>query len=148
MYAPTEVYFPFGQPAILDCHFRSNPPLTNLRWDKDGFLYDPYNVQGVFFRRNGSLFFNKVVDDHAGRYTCTPYNALGTAGPSPIINVIVQRPPAFRIRPKSIYVTKLGETVEMHCVAVDTGNAFLSAPVDWIRVRGIKVKIFNKKKFI
>lgn len=45
IYAPQEVYLPYGQPAILDCHFRSNPPLTNLRWEKDGFLFDPYNVQ-------------------------------------------------------------------------------------------------------
>lgn len=45
IYAPPEVYLPFGQQAILDCHFRANPPLTNLRWEKDGFLFDPYNVQ-------------------------------------------------------------------------------------------------------
>lgn len=45
MYAPPEVYLPFGKPAILDCHFRANPPLKNLRWEKDGFLFDPYNVQ-------------------------------------------------------------------------------------------------------
>lgn len=45
MYAPPDVYLPFGKPAILDCHFRANPPLKNLRWEKDGFLFDPYNVQ-------------------------------------------------------------------------------------------------------
>lgn len=49
IYAPSEVYLPYGQPAILDCHFRSNPPLTNLRWEKDGFLFDPYNVQVYAF---------------------------------------------------------------------------------------------------
>nr|CAD7574650.1 unnamed protein product [Timema californicum] len=57
--APREVYLPFGKPGVLDCNFRANPPLTNLRWDKNGFLYDPYNVQGVFYSRNGSLFFSK-----------------------------------------------------------------------------------------
>lgn len=45
IYAPTEIFLPYGRPATLDCHFRSNPPLTNLRWEKDGFLFDPYNVQ-------------------------------------------------------------------------------------------------------
>lgn len=45
VYAPKEIYLPYGRPAVLDCHFRSNPPLTNLRWEKDGFLFDPYNVQ-------------------------------------------------------------------------------------------------------
>ena len=45
LYTPKEIYLPYGVPALLDCHFRSNPPLTNLRWEKDGFLFDPYNVQ-------------------------------------------------------------------------------------------------------
>lgn len=31
-----EAFFAFGQQAILDCHFRSNPPLIRLRWEKDG----------------------------------------------------------------------------------------------------------------
>lgn len=52
MYAPPEVYLPFGKPAILDCHFRANPPLKNLRWEKDGFLFDPYNVQVVSSSQN------------------------------------------------------------------------------------------------
>lgn len=60
MYSPREMQLPFGRSATLDCHFRANPPLTSLRWEKDGFLFDPYNVQGVFYRRNGSLFFSKV----------------------------------------------------------------------------------------
>ena len=44
IYAPPEVYLPYGQPAVLDCHFRANPPLKNLRWEKDGLLFDSYNV--------------------------------------------------------------------------------------------------------
>lgn len=135
IYAPKEVYFPFGAPAILDCHFRANPPLTHLRWEKDGFLFDPYNVQGVFYKRNGSLYFTKVNDNHAGRYTCTPYNTLGTEGSSPIIKVMVQRPPSFRIKPKQIYFTKLGETVHLHCSAMDPTNEHFIAPTEWLRVR-------------
>lgn len=60
VYAPKERHLPFGKPASLDCHFSANPPLTNLRWEKDGFLFDPYNVPGVFYSRNGSLLFNQV----------------------------------------------------------------------------------------
>lgn len=88
IYAPREVFLPYGKHAILDCHFRANPPLTNLRWEKDGFLFDPYNVQGVFYRRNGSLYFSKVDESHAGSYSCTPYNDLGTEGSSTPINVV------------------------------------------------------------
>lgn len=58
----SEVYLPYGRSGILDCHFLSNPPLTNIRWEKDGFLFDPYNVPGVFYRKNGSLYFTKVLE--------------------------------------------------------------------------------------
>ena len=119
IYAPREVYLPYGKPALLDCHFRANPPLTNLRWEKDGFLFDPYNVQGVFYRRNGSLYFSKVDETHSGSYTCTPYNKLGTDGPSPSITVVVQRPPVFTVTPQHLYIRKLGENLEIPCDARD-----------------------------
>ncbi|XP_011702130.1 PREDICTED: protein turtle isoform X2 [Wasmannia auropunctata] len=123
IYAPREVYLPYGKPALLDCHFRANPPLTNLRWEKDGFLFDPYNVQGVFYRRNGSLYFSKVDETHSGSYSCTPYNELGTAGPSPSISVIVQRPPMFTVTPQHLYMRKLGESLEIPCDARNGDNA-------------------------
>ncbi|EAT33261.1 AAEL014457-PA, partial [Aedes aegypti] len=135
IFAPKEVYLPFGQPAVLDCHFRSNPPLTNLRWEKDGFLFDPYNVQGVFYKRNGSIYFEKVDDSHAGRYSCTPYNDLGTDGSSPMINVIVQKPPQFILKPKILYVTKIGGTVEMHCDARDQDGSH-TPQISWIKRDG------------
>lgn len=119
VFAPPEIHLPYGRPAILDCNYRANPPLTNLRWDKDGFLFDPYNIQGVFYRRNGSLFISKVDDTHNGVYTCTPYNDLGTAGPSTNMHVIVQKPPIFVKTPHNLYLRKLGETVEMTCDARD-----------------------------
>ncbi|CAK1549311.1 unnamed protein product [Leptosia nina] len=70
VYSPKERYLGYGQPASLDCHFSANPPLTNLRWEKDGFLFDPYNVPGVFYSRNGSLLFNKALLDPALGYDC------------------------------------------------------------------------------
>lgn len=75
--------------------------------------------QGVFYRRNGSIFFNAVDESHAGRYSCTPYNDLGTEGPSPLIRVFVQRPPIFTLKPKPIYVHKLGDTATFQCDATD-----------------------------
>jgi len=133
IYAPPEVYLPYGQPAVLDCHFRANPPLKNLRWEKDGLLFDSYNVPGVFYKMNGSLFFAKVDENHAGSYTCTPYNDLGTDGPSPVISVIVLRPPIFSVTPKAIYIQKLGEAAELPCEAIDRdGNNRPS--IVWSRV--------------
>ncbi|KAK2581280.1 hypothetical protein KPH14_008070 [Odynerus spinipes] len=132
IYAPKEVYFSYGKSALLDCHFRANPPLTNLRWEKDGFLFDPYNVQGVFYRRNGSLYFSKVDETHSGSYSCTPYNDLGTEGPSPAINVVVQRPPVFTVTPQHLYTRKLGESLEIPCDARD-GDQSQRPKIAWYK---------------
>lgn len=109
----------FNHQALLlnNNHFYlcSNPPLTNLRWDKDGFLFDPYNVKDVFYKRNGSLFFSEVDDLHAGKYSCTPFNELGSEGPSTSINVFVQHPPEFTLKPKTVSIQKLGDNVTLHC---------------------------------
>lgn len=168
IYAPREVYLPYGKPALLDCHFRANPPLTNLRWEKDGFLFDPYNVQGVFYRRNGSLYFSKVDETHSGSYTCTPYNELGTEGPSPSITVasdqlffmpldyisfrsltrrnkfeqIVQRPPVFTVTPQHLYIRKLGENLEIPCDAKD-GDQSHRPSIVWY-----KVNLFFRLNFL
>ncbi|XP_015108943.1 protein borderless isoform X1 [Diachasma alloeum] len=135
IYAPREVFLPYGKSALLDCHFRANPPLTNLRWEKDGFLFDPYNVPGVFYRRNGSLYFSKVDETHSGSYSCTPYNELGTEGPSPSISVIVQRPPVFTVTPQRLYMRKLGESLEIPCDARD-GDQSQRPTIVWFKKDG------------
>lgn len=141
MYAPKEVYFSYGEPAILDCHFRSNPPLKHLRWEKDGYLFDPYNVQGVFYKRNGSLFFKQVDENHAGIYTCTPFNDLGTDGPSTGIRVIVQRPPVFQITPNNLYLRKMGEDIEMPCDASD-GDGSHKPAISWKKVQKGQIFVY------
>ncbi|KAL0267467.1 UNVERIFIED_CONTAM: hypothetical protein PYX00_009725 [Menopon gallinae] len=133
--SPKEVYLPYGRPALLDCQFRANPPLTKLRWEKDGFLFDPFNVQGVFYRRNGSLYFSKVDKNHEGRYTCTPFNELGTEGPSPVMNVIVQKSPVFSVIPHNLYLRKKGATVEMACDAFDVDGKY-KPTIIWFKKDG------------
>lgn len=101
-------------------------------------VLDCYNLcmtilQGVFYKMNGSLYFTKVDESHAGSYTCTPFNDLGTDGPSPVINVIVLRPPIFTVTPKAIYIQKLGETVELPCQAIDRDGTN-HPTIDWKRV--------------
>ncbi|CAG2065687.1 unnamed protein product, partial [Timema podura] len=76
-------------------------------------------LNGVFYSRNGSLFFSKVEEIHSGHYTCTPFNDLGTEGPSAAMTVIVQKAPVFTITPNNLYLKKLGDTLEMPCDAVD-----------------------------
>ncbi|XP_049696319.2 protein borderless [Helicoverpa armigera] len=138
VYAPKERYLPYGKPASLDCHFSANPPLTNLRWEKDGFLFDPYNVPGVFYSRNGSLLFNQVDESHEGEYSCTPYNALGSEGASPGVRVRVQRPPALGARPQPLYVARLGATLTLPCAAA-ARNHHDRPLVRWARKDGAEL---------
>lgn len=84
-------------------------------------------------------------ETHAGRYSCTPYNALGTEGPSSLIQVIVQRPPIFTLKPKPIYVNKLGDTVVMHCDATDPDGTN-HAVVQWRRKDGLQLP-FSRVSF-
>ena len=72
-------------------------------------------------------------ESHSGHYTCTPGNDLGTEGPSPPINVIVQRPPMFTVVPHNLYLRKPGETIELPCDAVD-GDDNHKPKIAWLRV--------------
>ncbi|XP_039751277.1 protein borderless-like [Pararge aegeria] len=135
LHSPAERLLAHGKAASLDCHFSANPPLTNLRWEKDGFLFDPYNVPGVFYSRNGSLLFNRVDESHAGVYACTPYNALGSAGASGGVRVRVLRPPALAAAPQPLYLARVGGAVTLPCEARAPPDAPAPA-VRWARADG------------
>ncbi|XP_050346997.1 protein borderless [Nymphalis io] len=135
VYSPKERFLPYGKSASLDCHFSANPPLTNLRWEKDGFLFDPYNVLDVFYSRNGSLLFNRVDESHEGLYSCTPYNSLGSEGSSAGVRVRVQRPPALAARPQPLYLVRLGATVNLPCT-VATEPYYALPSIRWAKKDG------------
>ncbi|CAH2075807.1 unnamed protein product, partial [Iphiclides podalirius] len=142
VYSPKERFLPFGKPASLDCHFSANPPLTNLRWEKDGFLFDPYNVPGVFYSMNGSLLFNRVDESHEGVYSCTPYNALGSEGASAGVRVRVQKAPALLVRPQPLYVARLGAALTLPCAASHAPHGPRPAPaLRWTRKDGSELPI-------
>lgn len=79
----------------------------------------------------------QVDESHAGVYTCTPHNELGSAGASEPMKVLVQRPPVFTLRPASLYVRRVGDGVDMACAAAEEGNPEESRPptITWIRVK-------------
>jgi hypothetical protein len=58
-----------------------------------------------------------VRKEHGGKYTCTPFNDLGTEGPSTPMDVIVQHPPKLITVPKVVYFRNLGDNVTMPCEA-------------------------------
>lgn len=84
------------------------------------------------------------MDDlHGGRYACTPYNELGTEGPSTIITVFVQHPPEFTLKPKSVYIRKLADSVTMHCSARDLLTDDDRSLITWTRKDGIPLPLYR-----
>ncbi|XP_024943849.1 protein turtle [Cephus cinctus] len=116
-FTPTVQYLPFRLGGVVQCYIKANPPLQYVTWTKDKRLLEPYQTKDIVIMNNGSLLFTRVNENHQGRYTCTPYNAQGTQGSSAPMEVLVRNPPVFILEPNVSYQRKVGETVEMHCVA-------------------------------
>ncbi|XP_058980772.1 protein turtle isoform X2 [Musca domestica] len=118
-FTPTVQYLPFGLAGVVQCYIKSNPQLQYVTWTKDNRLLEPYQVKDVVVMANGSLLFTHVSEKHQGRYTCQPYNSEGSQGASGTMEVLVRKPPTFTVEPESLYQRKVGDSVEMHCDAVE-----------------------------
>ncbi|KAF2894818.1 hypothetical protein ILUMI_11357 [Ignelater luminosus] len=118
-FTPTVQYLPFRLAGVVQCYIKANPPLQYVTWTKDKRLLEPYQTKDIVIMNNGSLLFTRVNQNHQGRYTCTPYNAQGTQGSSGPMEVLVRKPPVFTVEPEAMYQRKVGETVEMHCDALE-----------------------------
>ena len=72
----------------------------------------------IIFQLKRKLFFVfQVTQDHQGGYQCTPYNSVGTAGVSGVMEVYVREPPVFTNRPKPIYQRRVGDDIIIPCEA-------------------------------
>lgn len=79
----------------------------------------------------GSLVIALGNEDALGEYSCTPYNSLGTAGPSPVTRVLLKAPPAFLERPQEEYFQEVGRELLIPCSA--QGDP--PPTVSWAKVR-------------
>ncbi|XP_017075351.2 protein turtle isoform X2 [Drosophila eugracilis] len=118
-FTPTVQYLPFRLAGVVQCYIKSSPQLQYVTWTKDKRLLEPYQMKDIVVMANGSLLFTRVNEEHQGQYSCTPYNAQGTAGASGIMDVLVRKPPAFTVEPETLYQRKVGDSVEMHCDALE-----------------------------
>lgn len=89
------------------------------------------------------MIYNGKHNTKTLSFSCTPYNTLGTEGPSPIIKVIIQHPPEFTLKPKSVYIQKLGDSVTMHCSAKDKHTDDDRSLISWTRKDGVPMP-FNR----
>ena len=86
-----------GMPARLDCPADANPPVTDVRWTKNGRPLDASSLPDhgswpwrLKVTERGALLFRSVSPDDAGRYSCTPYSQLGEGRPSVPVQLIVK----------------------------------------------------------
>lgn len=91
---PPETPLPIGMRGVIRCPVRANPPLLFVTWTKDGQALQLDKFPGWSLGPEGSLVIALGNEDALGEYSCTPYNSLGTAGPSPVTRVLLKIWPA------------------------------------------------------
>ncbi|XP_017720323.1 PREDICTED: protein turtle homolog A isoform X2 [Rhinopithecus bieti] len=130
-------------PGVIRCPVRANPPLLFVSWTKDGKALQLDKFPGWSQGTEGSLIIALGNEDALGEYSCTPYNSLGTAGPSPVTRVLLKplptgeqtqshrrierwrenevetglAPPAFIEQPKEEYFQEVGRELLIPCSA-------------------------------
>ncbi|KAF0882332.1 TUTLA protein, partial [Crocuta crocuta] len=114
---PPETPLPVGMRGVIRCPVRANPPLLFVSWTKDGRALQLDKLPGWSQGPEGSLIIALGNEDVLGEYSCTPYNSLGTAGPSPVTRVLLKAPPAFLERPKEEYFQEVGRELLIPCSA-------------------------------
>uniref|UniRef100_A0A2R9BUW3 Immunoglobulin superfamily member 9 n=1 Tax=Pan paniscus TaxID=9597 RepID=A0A2R9BUW3_PANPA len=114
---PPETPLPIGMPGVIRCPVRANPPLLFVSWTKDGKALQLDKFPGWSQGTEGSLIIALGNEDALGEYSCTPYNSLGTAGPSPVTRVLLKAPPAFIERPREEYFQEVGRELLIPCSA-------------------------------
>ncbi|XP_076310324.1 protein turtle-like isoform X3 [Tachypleus tridentatus] len=115
VHSPSPQYLPLGNPGMVICDVKSNPPFQFVTWTKDSTPYQVDEHHGVISLKNGSLLIQRVSHVHQGMYRCTPYNIHGTAGTSNRMEVFVREPPMFTIKPNGIYQSLLGSEITIPC---------------------------------
>ncbi|KAM9245015.1 protein turtle homolog A [Dugong dugon] len=114
---PPETPLPVGMRGVIRCPVRASPPLLFVSWTKDGQALQLDKFPGWSQGTEGSLIIALGNEDALGEYSCTPYNSLGTAGPSPVTRVLLKAPPAFIERPKEEYFQEVGRELLIPCSA-------------------------------
>lgn len=91
---------------------------------------------------NGSLLLLNSNKKHQGLYTCTPFNIHGSEGSSGSMEVLVQKPPFFTVKPLSQYKRDIGDSVQIPCDAKQ-GNRDKKPRIKWTRNN----MVFDKNRF-
>ncbi|KAK2912358.1 hypothetical protein Q8A73_006471 [Channa argus] len=114
---PPVIYVPRKLPGIIRCPVDANPPVTSVKWEKDGYPLRVEKYPGWSLMPDGSIRVAEATEDSLGTYTCVPYNALGTMGMSPPATLVLKDPPYFNVRPGGEYRQEAGRELVIPCAA-------------------------------
>lgn len=116
-YSPQVQYLPLGLSGQIRCFVQAAPPVEFWTWTKNNSQFDPNIDPNIERLANGSLLIRQVTHDYEGTYRCTPFNKHGSAGSSAAMEVRVQEPPYFELRPAEFYKATLHDQVKIACSA-------------------------------
>ncbi|KAL4647477.1 hypothetical protein GN956_G8649 [Arapaima gigas] len=114
---PPVMYIPKKMTGYIRCPVDANPPVTWVKWEKNGLPLRLEKHSGWSLMKDGSIRVTEVTEDLLGTYTCMPYNLLGTAGKSPPATLVLKDPPYFSVRPGAEYRQDAGKQLLIPCAA-------------------------------
>ncbi|XP_067350645.1 protein turtle homolog B-like isoform X3 [Channa argus] len=114
---PPVIYVAIGLPGFIRCPVHANPPVTLVKWKKDGLPLRIDKYPGWSQMDDGSIRVAEVTEDSLGTYTCMPYNALGSMGWSPPAPLVLKDPPKFSVVPGGEYRQEAGRELVIPCEA-------------------------------
>lgn len=116
-HSPALQYLPLNLAGLIRCHWQAAPPVEFFTWTLNNQQFDPNVDPNVERLRNGSLLIKQVTRQYEGKYRCTPFNKHGSAGSSAVMEVRVEEPPYFEVRPAEFYKANLNGQLRMPCEA-------------------------------
>ncbi|NXY78473.1 TUTLB protein, partial [Glareola pratincola] len=133
---PPVIYVPIGIHGYIRCPVEAEPPVTLVKWNKDGRPLRIEKYSGWNLLEDGSIRIEEATEDALGTYTCVPYNALGTMGQSPPARLVLKDPPYFTVLPGWEYRQEAGRELLIPCAAA--GDPF--PIIAWRKVPGLPDK--------
>uniref|UniRef100_A0A4W3HB38 Immunoglobulin superfamily member 9B n=1 Tax=Callorhinchus milii TaxID=7868 RepID=A0A4W3HB38_CALMI len=114
---PSIIYVPVGMPGYIKCPVDADPPVTQVKWTKDGRPLKIEKYPGWRLLDDGTIRLEEATEETLGTYTCVPYNALGTMGQSTPAQLVLKDPPYFTVLPGWEYRQEVGRELVIPCAA-------------------------------
>lgn len=129
-YSPPVQYLPLGLSGMIRCFVQANPQVEFFTWTLNNQQFDPNVDQNVERLLNGSISIKLVTKQYEGIYRCTPFNKHGSAGSSSAMEVRVEEPPYFELKPAESYKADANSQIKIPC----DGKGSPKASVSWRKV--------------